>query len=186
MYEEQHNDELYEKYKYYGFNEDVTTLQLIKPVYDQPSNMIKNKMQLFNYCKFEGFYLIRFHSEFLNELKETMIFFGKDRRQLENNLFIIYYHLCFGYRNYSYSNMNEIINEYCSVYDNFQKIKFIQRLPELIVYRDTFCEKTFTDIRLSETEYKICEKFLLKQINPLIDNIIKIDHYPKRGFLRRI
>ena len=44
MYEEQHNDELYEKYKYYGFNEDVTTLQLIKPVYDQPSNMIKNKM----------------------------------------------------------------------------------------------------------------------------------------------
>lgn len=181
-----HNDKLYEKYKYYGIAENVTTLGLAKPIYNLQTNTIETKIQYFNHCKFEGFYLIRFYSSFLDELKETMIFFGKDRRQLENKLFIIYYHLKIGVQDHIYSNMNEVIDEYCSVYDNFQKINFIQRLPALIVYRDMFCEKAITDIKLSEAEYKICEKFLLKQLNPNIDNILKIEHYPKRGFLRRI
>ena len=181
-----HNDELYEKYKYYGITENVTTLGLAKPIYNLPTHTIETKIQYFNHCKFEGFYLIRFYSSFLDELKETMIFFGKNRRELENKLFIIHYHLKIGYQNHGYPNMNEIIDEYCSVYDNFQKINFIQRLPALIVYRDMFCEKPITDIKLSEAEYKICEKFLLKQLDPNIANILKIEHYPKRGFLRRI
>jgi hypothetical protein len=179
-----HVDELYEKYKYYGFSEDVATLQLIKPIYDRPTNMIKNKIQLFNHCKFEGFYLIRFHSEFLNELKEAMIFFGKDRRQLQDNLFIIYYHLNFGYPKISYNEVKKVIDEYCSVYDNFQKIKFIQRLPELTIYKDMVYMLPIVDIRLSESEYKLLEKFLLKHLS--LENIMKIEHYHKRGFLRRI
>ena len=179
--------DLYEKYKYYySIPENVTTLGLAKPIYNQRSITIETKIQYFNHCKFEGFYLIRFRSSFLDELKETMIFFGKDRRQLENNLFILYYHLQFGYQKHLYHEVKEIIDEYCSVYDNFQKIEFIQRLPELIVYKDMFSKEPITDIKLSETEYKICEKFLLKHLNPLLDNILKIEHYPKRGFLRRI
>ena len=74
-----------------------------------------------------------------------------------------------------------IIDEYCSVYDEFQKIKFIQRIPpELLVDKNIL----FKDIKLSETEYKLLEKFLLKQLK--FENIIKIEHFPKRGFLRRI
>lgn len=177
-------DDLYKKYKYYGFDEDVTTLQLVKPIYDQSTNTITNKIQYFNHCKFEGFYLIKFHSDFLNELKDTMIFFGKDRKNLTNNLFILYYHLYIGYPKYNYYDLNKIIDEYCSTYYDFQKIKFIQRLPELIVYVDMFSEELTTDIRLSETEYKFLEKFLLKHLN--LENIMKIEHYPKKGFLRRI
>ena len=181
-----HDDELYKKYKYYGITENVTTLGLAKPICNLRTNTIKTKTEYFNHYKFEGFYLIRFNSNFLNELKETVIFFGKNHKQLEDNLFIIHYHLKIGYQNHGYPNMNEIIDEYYSVYDSLQKIKFIQRWPELIVYRDMFCEEIFTDIKLSEAEYKICEKFLLKQLNPSIANILKIEHYPKRGFLRRI
>jgi len=181
-----HVDELYEKYKYYGFDEDVTTLQLIKPVYDQPTNMIKTKIQLFNHCKFEGFYLIRFRSEFLNELKETMIFFGKAHRTLQDNLFIIYYHLNFGYPQTSYNEVKKVIDEYCSIYDDFQKIKFIQRLPELTIckHEDIVYMLPIVDIRLSKSEYKLLEKFLLKQLK--LENIKRIEYYPKRGFLRRI
>lgn len=51
-----------------------------------------------------------------------------------------------------------IIDEYCSVYDDFQKIKFIQRIPELIVNNNTLFETCAKDIKLSETEYKLLEK----------------------------
>lgn len=113
-----------------------------------------------------------------------MIFFGKNRTKLENNLFILYYHLHFGNPgDYDYYNTNKLIDEYCSVYDNFQKINFIERIPALTVYKDIFCEEPIIDIKLSESEYKICEKFLLKQLNLLINNILKIEHYPKRGFI---
>ena len=179
------HDDLYKKYKYYGFSEDVTTLQLIKPIYDRPTNMIKNKIQLFKHCKFEGFYLIRFHSEFLNELKEATIFFGKNRRQLLDNPFIIYNRLNFGYPKISYNEVKKVIDEYCSVYyDIFQKIKFIQRLPELTIHKDMVYMLPIVDIRLSESEYKLLEKFLLKHLS--LENIMKIEHYHKRGFLRRI
>ena len=115
------HDDLYKKYKYYGFSEDVTTLQLIKPIYDRPTNMIKNKIQLFNHCKFEEFYLIRCHSEFLNELK---------------------------------------------------------------IHKDMVYMLPIVDIRLSKSEYKLLEKFLLKHLS--LENVMKIEHYHKRGFLRRI
>ena len=178
-------DDLYKKYKYYGFDEDVTTLQLVKPIHDQPTNTITNKIQYFNHCKFEGFYLIGFESYFLNELKETMINYGKDYTSLRDKLFILYNHLRFGYQDYhGYNDYKKVIDEYCFVYDNFQKIKFIQRLPELMIYQDRFCEKPITDIRLSKSEYKLLEKFLLKQLKA--ENIKRIEHYPKRGFLRRI
>ena len=177
-------NDLYIKYKYYyGNNENVNTLGLMKSVYDQTTNTIINKIQYFNHCKFEGFYLIEFVSQFLDELKETMIFFGKKRQTLIEHLFILYYHLFIGRSRYKYHNVNKIIDEYCSMYDDFQKIKFIQRLPELTIYKDMFCVKP-TVIKLSETEYKLCEKFLLKQLK--FKNVIKIEHYPKRGFLRRI
>ena len=181
--------DLYEKYKYYySIPENVTTLGLMRSVYDLATATIKNKIQYFNHCKFEGFYIIRFRTSFLKELRQTMIFFGKDQIQLKDHLFILHYHLQFGFPNYHsyYATDEEIIDDYCSVYDDFQKIKFMQRLPELIIYQDMFCEKPITDIKLSEAEYKICEKFLLKQLNPNIANILKIEHYPKRGFLRRI
>lgn len=177
-------DLLYKKYKYYGFAEDVTTLGLMKPVYDNKTGMIKNKFQYFNHCKFEEFYLIRFHSDFLYKLKDTMIYFGKDRKKLENNLFTLCYHLYIGHSNYNYYDLNKIIDEYCSMYDDFQKINFILRLPELTIYQDIVCKEPITDIRLSESEYKLLEKFLLKHLN--LENITKIEHYPKRGFLRRI
>ena len=147
-------DELYAKYKYYGFDENVVTLGIMKSVYDKETYIIKNKVQHFNHHKFEGFYLIRFNSYFLNELKETMTYYGK------------------------------VIDEYCSVYDAFQKINFIQRILQLAVNNDLFCEKPITDIKLSKSEYKFLENFLLKQLR--YENIIKIEHYPKRGFLRRI
>lgn len=180
-----HDNELYAKYKLYGFNEDVTTLQFIKPIYNQRSNTIENKIQYFNHSKFEGFYLIRFHTSFLNELKEIMTFYGKDHTSLYTILFILHYHLYFRPSDYNGDHVyRKIIDEYCSVYDDFQKIKFIQRLPELTIYRPGPYENPITDIRLSKTEYKLLEKFLLKQLK--FENIMKIERYPKRGFLRRI
>ena len=64
---------LYKKYKFYGFKENITTLKLLKPMYDQSTNMVKVNMHSFKHCKFKGFYLIRFNPCFLNELKSTMI-----------------------------------------------------------------------------------------------------------------
>ena len=180
-----HDELLYKKYKYYGFNENVTTLKLLRHIYDLPTNMIKVNMHIFKHCKFEGFYLIRFNSYFLNELKETMTYYGKDYTLLHDKLFILYYHLKFGFPDYhGYDDYKKVIDEYCSVYDAFQKINFIQRILQLTVNNDSFCEKPITDIKLSKSEYKLLENFLLKQL--ICENIIKIEHYPKRGFLRRI
>ena len=177
----EHDELLYKKYKYYGFNENVTTLGIMKPIYDKETYTIKVNMHSFKYCKFEGFYLIRFHSYYLNKLKETMIYYGKDYASLQNKLYILYDILYFGHSRKRLYNKKAIIDEYCSVYDEFQKIKFIQRIPpELLVDKNIF----FKDIKLSETEYKLLEKFLLKQLK--FENIIKIEHFPKRGFLRRI
>ena len=177
-----HDELLYKKYKYYGFNENATTLKLSKPIYDQATNMVKVNMHIFKHCKFEGFYLIRFHSHYLNELKETMIYYGKDYTSLQDKLFILHYHLNFGYPNYH--NGKEIIDEYCSVYDAFQKSKFIQRIRQLTVNNDPFCEKPTIDIKLSETEYKLLEKFLLKQLK--FENVIRIEHFPKKGFISEV
>lgn len=178
-------DELYAKYKYYGFDENVVTLGIMKSVYDKETYIIKNKVQHFNHHKFEGFYLIRFNSYFLNELKETMTYYGKDYTLLHDKLFILYYHLKFGFPDYhGYDDYKKVIDEYCSIYDAFQKINFIQRILQLTVNNDSFCEKPITDIKLSKSEYKLLENFLLKQL--ICENIIKIEHYPKRGFLRRI
>ena len=177
-----HDELLYKKYKYYGFNENVTTLKLLRNIYDLPTNMVKVNMHIFKHCKFEGFYLIRFHSYYLNELKETMIYYGKDYTSLQDKLFILHYHLNFGYPNYH--NSKEIIDEYCSVYDAFQKSKFIQRIRQLTVNNDPFCEKPTIDIKLSETEYKLLEKFLLKQLK--FKNVIRIEHYPKKGFISEV
>lgn len=177
----EHDELLYKKYKYYGFNENVTTLGIMKPIYDKETYTIKVNMHSFKYCKFEGFYLIRFHSYYLNKLKETMIYYGKDYASLQNKLYILYNNLYFGHSRKHLYNKKAIIDEYCSVYDEFQKIKFIQRIPpELLVDKNIL----FKDIKLSETEYKSLEKFLLKQLK--FENIIKIEHFPKRGFLRRI
>ena len=63
----------------------------------------------------------------------------------------------------------------------FKKIKFIQRIPELIVNNNPLFETRTTDIKLSETEYKLLEKFLLKQLK--CENVIRIEHFPKRGFI---
>ena len=49
-----HDELLYKKYKYYGFNENVTTLKLSKPIYDQVTNMVKINMHIFKHCKFEN------------------------------------------------------------------------------------------------------------------------------------
>lgn len=177
-----HDELLYKKYKCYGFNENTTTLKLLKHIYDLPTNKVKVNMHVFKHCKFEGFYLIRFHSYYLNELKETMIYYGKDYTSLQDKLFILHYHLNFGYPNYH--NSKEIIDEYCSVYDAFQKSKFIQRIRQLTVNNDPFCEKPTIDIKLSETEYKLLEKFLLKQLK--FENIIRIEHFPKKGFISEV
>lgn len=177
-----HDELLYKEYKYYGFNENVTTLKLLKHIYDLPTNMVKVNMHIFKHCKFEGFYLIRFNSYYLNELKETMIYYGKDYTSLQDKLFILHYHLNFGYPNYH--NGKEIIDEYCSVYDAFQKSKFIQRIRQLTVNNDPFCEKPTIDIKLSETEYKLLEKFLLKQLK--FENVIRIEHFPKKGFISEV
>ena len=177
----EHDELLYKKYKYYGFNENVTTLGKMIPIYDKETYTIKLKAQYFNHYKFEGFYLIRFHSYYLHKLKETMICYGKDYSSLQNNLYILYNRLYFGHSTKYLYNKKAIIDEYCSVYDVFQKNKFIQSIPpELLVDKNLF----FEDIKLSETEYKLLEKFLLKQLK--FENIIKIVHFPKRGFLRRI
>ena len=180
----EHDELLYKKYKYYGFNENVTTLGITKPIYDKETYTIKVNMNSFKYCKFEGFYLIRFHSCYLNELKETMIYYGKDYSLLQDKLHILYNHLYFGRSTKHFCSKKATIDEYCSVYDEFQKIKFIQRIPELLVNKNLLFEYSTKDIKLSETEYKLLEKFLLKQLK--FENIIKIEHFPKRGFLRRI
>lgn len=177
-----HDELLYKKYKCYGFNENVVTLGIMKSVYDKETYIIKNKVQHFNHHKFEGFYLIRFNSYYLNELKETMIYYGKDYTSLQDKLFILHYHLNFGYPNYH--NGKEIIDEYCSVYDVFQKSKFIQRIRQLTVNNDPFCEKPTIDIKLSKSEYKLLEKFLLKQLK--FENIIRIEYFPKRGFISEV
>ena len=93
-----HNELLYKKkYKYYGFNENVTTLGIIKPIYDKETYTIKVNMHSFKHCKFEWFYLIRFKPRFLNELKLTMIYCEKDLTLLQNKLYILYRHLYFGH-----------------------------------------------------------------------------------------
>lgn len=178
----EHDELLYKKYKYYGFDENVTTLGITKPIYDKETYTIKVNMHSFKYCKFEGFYLIRFHSYYLNKLKETMIYYGKDYTSLQDKLFILYYHLNFGYPNYH--NVKEIIDEYCSVYDAFQKSKFIQRIRQLTVNNNPFYEKPTIDIKLSKTEYKLLEKFLLKQLK--FENVIRIEHFPKKGFISEV
>lgn len=180
----EHDKLLYKKYKYYGFNENVTTLGIMKPIYDKETYTIKVNMHSFKYCKFEGFYLIRFHSYYLNKLKETMIYYGKDYSSLQNKLYNLYNNLYFGHsRKYLYSK-KAIIDEYCSVYDDFQKINFIQRIPELTFNENPFCKKPIIDIKLSETEYKLLKKFLLKQLK--FENVIKIEHFPKRGFISEV
>lgn len=173
-----HDDLLYKKYKYYGFGEDITTLKLSKSVYDQSTNRVKVKTQCFNHYKFEGFYLIRFNSYYLNELKETMINYGKDFSSLRDKLFILKHHLNFGSTDYDYK---KVIDEYCSVYDVFRKNNFIQIKRESSISNDPFCKKPITDIKLSKSGYELLEKFLLKQLK--CENIIRIEHYPKRGFI---
>lgn len=177
-----HDELSYKKYKFYGFNENITTLKLLKPMYDQSTNMVKVNMHSFKHCKFEGFYLIRFKPCFLNELKSTMIYCGKDLTLLQNKLYILYKHLYFGRSTKYLYRKKAIIDEYCSTYDDFQKIKFIQRIPELIVNNNPLFETCATYIKLSETEYKLLEKFLLKQLK--FENVIRIEHYHKRGFLK--
>lgn len=180
-----YDDELYKKYKYYNAIEKSNIIQLLRTSFDEKSFSVKQRIRYFNRINFEGFYLINFRSSFLKELIDTLIFFRKDHMQLKDNLFILYYHLQFGFPNYrgGRDSYKEIIDVYCSTYDNLEKIKFRQRLQELILYQDMYCEKPITVIKLSETEYKICEKFLLKHLNPHIDNITKIEHYPKKGFI---
>ena len=90
-------------------------------------------------------------------------------------VYILYNNLYFGHSTKHLYNKKAIIDEYCSVYDEFQKNKFIQRIPsELLVDKNIL----FKDIKLSETEYKLFEKFLLKQLK--FENIVKIEHFPKR------
>lgn len=173
-----YDDRLYKKYKYYGFNENVNTLKLAKSIYDQSTNRVKVNMHSFKHCKFEGFYLIRFHSYYLNELKETMINYGKDFSSLRDKLFILKHHLNFGSPDYDYK---KVIDEYCSVYDVFRKNNFVQRIRESSISNDPFCKKPITDIKLSKSGYKLLEKFLLKQLK--CENVIRIEHYPKRGFI---
>ena len=168
------NELLYKKYKYYNATEKTNTFKLLRNLFNKETFSVKQQVRTFNHTKFEGFYLIYFYSSYLNELKETMIFFNKDRKLLEDKLYILYYHLNF-----------ESINEYCDIYDTLQKINFIGNLPKLILYK-TFSEDIFTVIKLSEAEYKTCEKFLLKQLNHSIGNISKIEHYPKRGFITEL
>ena len=180
----EHDELLYKKYKYYGFNENVTTLGIMKPIYDKETYTIKVNMHSFKHCKFEGFYLIRFKPRFLNELKSTMIYCEKDLTLLQNKLYILYRHLYFGHSPKYLYRKKAIIDEYCSVYDDFQKIKFIQRIPELIINNNTLFETCAKDIKLSETEYKLLEKFLLKQLK--FENVIRIKHYHKRGFLKEV
>ena len=144
--------------------------------------MVKVNMHSFKHCKFEGFYLIRFKPCFLNELKSTMIYYGKDLTLLQNKLYILYNHLYFGRSTKYLYRKKAIIDEYCSTYDDFQKIKFIQRIRELIVNNNPLFETRTTDIKLSEAEYKLLEKFLLKQLK--FENVIRIEHYHKRGFLK--
>ena len=179
-----HDELLYKKYKFYGFNENITTLKLLKPMYDQSTNMVKVNMHSFKHCKFEGFYLIICKPCFLNKLKSTIIYYGKDLTLLQNKLYILYKYLYFGRSTKYLYRKKAIIDEYCSTYDDFQKIKFIQRIPELIVNNNTLFETCATDIKLSETEYKLLEKFLLKQLK--FENVIRIEHYHKRGFLKEV
>lgn len=180
-----HDLDLYKKYKYhYNATENVRILGVKKPIFNKLGVSVESTIQYFKHYKFEGFYIISFDTDFLTELKDAMLYFGKDRKKLENNLFILCYHLYIGYPNYSYYNANKIIDEYCSVYDDFQKINFIERIDRMIIRTDMCCKLPTTDFKLSESEYKICEKFLLKQF--ALENVRKIEHYPKRGFLWRI
>lgn len=177
------NDMLYKKYKYYNATEKTNTVKLLRNLYHKETFSVKQQVRTFNHTKFEGFYLIHFYSSYLNELKETMIFFNKDRELLEDKIYILYYHLKFGDPNNC--DANDIINEYCYAYDTLQKINFIENLPKLLLYKMS-SEDLITVIKLSEVEYKTCEKFLLKQLNPSIGNISKIEHYPKRGFITEL
>lgn len=181
----EHDELLYKKYKYYGFNENVTTLGKMISIYDKETYTIKLKAQYFNHHKFEGFYLIRFNSYYLNELKETMIYHGKDYSSLRDKLYILHYHLNFGFPDYrGHDDYKKVIDEYCSVYDVFRKNNFMQIIRESSISNDPFCKKPITDIKLSKSGYKLLEKFLLKQLK--CENVIRIEHFPKRGFLRRI
>ena len=174
-----YDNELYKKYKYYNATEKSNSVQLIRTSFDKENFSIKQSIQYYNYIKFKGFYIIRVHSNFLYELVKIMIYHGKDYTWLQENLFILRRHLNFGYPKY---NNKEIIDEYCFVYNSFQKINFIQRIQELtMIYQDVFCKNLIIDIKLSKSEYKLLEKFLLKQLK--CENIIKIEHYPERGFI---
>ena len=104
--------------------------------------------------------------------------------KLQNKLYILYKHLYFGRSTKYLYRKKAIIDEYCSTYDDFQKIKFIQRIPKLIVNNNLLFETRATDIKLSETEYKLLEKSLLKQLK--FENVIRIEHYHKRGFLKGV
>ena len=125
-----HDEILYKTYKYYdSFNEKVTTIKLSKPIYNNnPTNMmVKFNMHSFKHCKFKGFYLIRFQPCFLNELNSIMIYCGKDFILLRNKLSILYDRLYFGYPTKYIYRKKAIIDEYCSIYNDFQKIKFIKK-----------------------------------------------------------
>ena len=65
-----HDELLYKKYKYYGFNENVTTLGIMKPIYDKETYTIKVNMHSFKHCKFENVIRIEYYHKrgFLKEV----------------------------------------------------------------------------------------------------------------------
>ena len=89
--------------------------------------VVKFNMHSFKHCKFKGFYLIRFQPCFLNELNSIMIYCGKDFILLRNKLSILYDRLYFGYPTKHIYRKKAIIDEYYSIYNDFQKIKFIKK-----------------------------------------------------------
>ena len=52
---------------------------------------------------------------------EDLILMGKDLTLLQNKLYILYKHLYFGRSTKYLYRKKAIIDEYCSVYDDFQK-----------------------------------------------------------------
>ena len=48
-----YDDELYKKYKYYGITENVTTLGLVKPIYELQTNTIEQRVRYFNLFSFK-------------------------------------------------------------------------------------------------------------------------------------
>ena len=46
---------LYKKYKFYGFNENITTLNLLKPMYDHQLIWLKSICIVLNIVNLKGF-----------------------------------------------------------------------------------------------------------------------------------